>query len=620
MNKDDSMSFSQENGIVQQHLDFDLEIDMEKRIIEGEVKMKYQCIGSTNFLALDIRDLQISNVKDDNEMLKYYILKNKKNSIGDGLIIKLKKDCQVGTTGSIEIFYATSPHSLGVHFSDPNVLHHKEKKYSFLYTHGEAIYSRTFFPSQDTPSLKVTSSAKLRVKEPYSALFSGEYISQQKAQNGLIEYSFKLDKPIPTYLISFAAGVIEKRTIKDSRFEVWGEPEAMTWVEESFKNCEDYLKFYETYKPFAFNKMTFLVVPDDFPFSGMENPYVTYISEAVLAKDRSYTNTIAHEIVHYWSGNLVTNKNWVSFWLNEGITTYLNRKAFRVIHGDDVFYFELYNGLFKLDLALKDMKKNKNLDASFRSLYPKITDDPYITFSRIPYEKGAFFLHYIETVLGDSVMHKVLSDYFNNFQFKSLHSDEFIKFLKEKIIQYHPEGKQKIEEIKWNEWLHGTEMIPVDLAINSKKVEDFKKLVEHFKNGKKSLDELKIIFLKMKISEQNRVVSEISEGFKKLTPSAKEILKKLVKEEKLFDEHINVKASHRILKAQLIEDKNERENYVLESIESLKFYKVQHLRKIFGLLREINSDKSYLMGVLSKFQKRFNPLTVQRISEFIELH
>jgi leukotriene-A4 hydrolase len=619
MNKDDSMSFSQENGIVQQHLDFEVDIDMEKKILEGLVRINFKCLGSTNFAAFDISDLSIINVKDSqSNLLKYYIIKNNKSSIGNGLIVKLSKNCSQGETSFLEIYYSTTRNSLGLHFSDPNVLHHKDKKYSFLYTHGEAIYSRTFFPSQDSPSLKVTSTAMLRIKEPYTALFSGEFVAKKKLNNGLLEYSYKMDKPIATYLITFAAGVIEKKQIKDSRCEVWGEAEAMKWVDESFKNCEDYLKFYETYKPFSFNKMTFLVVPDDFPFSGMENPYVTFISEAVLAKDRSYTNTIAHEIVHFWSGNLVTNKNWVSFWLNEGITTYLNRKAFRVLHGDDEFFFELYNGLFKLDLALKDLRVNKHLDASFRSLTPKITDDPYMTFSRIPYEKGSFFMYHIETIVGDSVMHKILSDYFNEFQFKSLHSEEFIKFLKEKIQLYHPEGNKKIQEINWTEWLYGTENLPVDFSIDSKNVKDFKIKVEEYKKAEKSEDELKTMFKNMKISEKDRVLKELSESYKKLSDKALSTIESFIGDDSLFEDHVNIKASHIILKAHFIKDNMDRENFILESLETLKFYKVQHLRKIFGLLKEINPDKNYLGKILSNFKNRLNPITVNRINEYIE--
>jgi aminopeptidase N len=618
MNRNDVVSFSQADGMVQHRIDFDVMVDMERRVIEGTVRIHYKCKKETNYMGLDMRDLKIFNVKDsEGKLLKYYIFKNNKNTIGDGLIVRFDENCKKGSF--IDIHYATMPDALGVHFSDPEVLNNQDKKISFLYTHGEAIYGRTFFPSQDTPSLKIRTSAKIRIQDPYTVMFSGEYESKKRLGNGIVEFTFSLDRPIPTYLITFAAGVIEKREIPNSRCEVWGEKGALKWIDESFKHCEDYLKFYETYKPFAFKKMVFLIVPDDFPFSGMENPYVTYLTESVLSKDMSYTNTIAHEIVHFWSGNLVTNKNWSSFWLNEGITTYLNRKAFRVIHGEDVFKMELYNGLFKLEVALKELKKQTSIHESFRSLYPKIIDDPYITFSRIPYEKGSFFMYYIETLLGDETMHKIMSDYFNEFEFQSLDSDTFLMFLKFKILKYHEDGAEIIKVIAWDDWMHGTEMIPIDLQISSKNIKTFKKQIKMFKSGKKPTDELIVIFSNLKIFEKDRILKELHEDYDKLPEIAKTQIKVILQNHELFEIHKNVAASKRILEAHFIDDKEDRKKYLLDVIENFKFYKVNHMRRVFGLLRDINPDPKFLNGVIEKFNRRFNPLTIQRIREFIEL-
>ena len=44
-------------------------------------------------------------------------------------------------------------------------------------------------------------------------------------------------------------------------------------------------------------------------------------------KDRENVDVIAHELAHSWSGNLVTNASWEHFWINEGWTTYLERRV-----------------------------------------------------------------------------------------------------------------------------------------------------------------------------------------------------------------------------------------------------------------------------------------------------
>lgn len=614
MNKEDNVSFSQSDGAVQYKLEFDLDVYMKEKKIKGKVRIHYKCKSRVDTLNLDIRGLNIKKVKDSNcEEMEFNIYKNTKNNIGDALYINLVDNCE--NDSYVDIYYSVNKNSIGLHFSDSSVLH--DKRYTFMYTHGEAIYGRTFFPSQDTPSLKILASAKIRIDDPYTALFSGKLISKEEIDDDRNEFVFDMDKPIPTYLITFAAGVIEKVQIPNSRCEVWGEKDALKWVYQAFSYCEDYLKYYETYKRFEFNKMTFLIVPDDFPFSGMENPYVTYITESILIKDRSYSKVIAHEIVHFWSGNLVTNKGWSSFWLNEGITTYLSRKAIQKIHGDEEFYFNMYNGLFKLGLAIKDLKRNANIDSSFRSLSPKITDDPYITFSRIPYEKGAFFMYYLETLIGSQIMQKILSDYFTEFSFKSLDGVSFIKFIKEKIIFYigDSKGEEISQKIQWDQWLHGTEMLPVDFSFPSKKIEEIKRKVAIIANGEKPIKELIKMFSDMKIVERVRILEQLSQKYNKITPKARIKILKLLTNDNLFKDSSVLKASRIILKARLIENNKEKLNYLAQNLESLKYYKIKYLKALFYIVKEADPNRKVMEELLKKYKDIFNPLTFLRLKE-----
>lgn len=57
-----------------------------------------------------------------------------------------------------------------------------------------------------------------------------------------------------------------------------------------------------------------MVLPSSFPFGGMENPNLTFVTPTLLAGDRSLVRVIVHEIAHSWTGNLVTNANWEHFW------------------------------------------------------------------------------------------------------------------------------------------------------------------------------------------------------------------------------------------------------------------------------------------------------------------
>lgn len=62
------------------------------------------------------------------------------------------------------------------------------------------------------------------------------------------------------------------------------------------------------------------------------------------AGDKSATSTIAHEISHSWTGNLVTNKNWEDFWLNEGHTVFVERKIMGRLFGEKHRQFAMIGG------------------------------------------------------------------------------------------------------------------------------------------------------------------------------------------------------------------------------------------------------------------------------------
>lgn len=88
-----------------------------------------------------------------------------------------------------------------------------------------------------------------------------------------------------------------------------------------------------------------LVMPPSFPFGGMENPCITFVTPTVLAGDRSLVDVLAHEISHSWSGNLVTTKTFEHFWLNEGWTMFLERKIREKLEGSAVRHFHASLGL-----------------------------------------------------------------------------------------------------------------------------------------------------------------------------------------------------------------------------------------------------------------------------------
>lgn len=127
-----------------------------------------------------------------------------------------------------------------------------------------------------------------------------------------------------------------------------------------------------------------MVLPKSFPFGGMENPNLTFVSPTLIVGDKSATDVMIHEMVHSWSGNLMSCKNWECFWLNEGLTMFFEREALRDLYGEDHY---------KLHAVIGNRSLKKSIEALINTPYTALTpplkhENPDDAFSSVPYEKG----------------------------------------------------------------------------------------------------------------------------------------------------------------------------------------------------------------------------------------
>ena len=207
-----------------------------------------------------------------------------------------------------------------------------DKTKPFLFTQGQAILTRTWIPVQDSPGIRFTYNAKVKVPNDLMALMSAEN-PQARSSDGV--YSFKMDKPIPAYLIALAVGDIAYQSI-DERCGVYAEQSMINKAAWEFADMGRMVTAAEElYGPYRWGRYDVIVLPPSFPFGGMENPMLTFATPTIIAGDRSLTALIAHELAHSWSGNLVTNANWNDFWLNEGFTVYFEHRISEKLYGAD---------------------------------------------------------------------------------------------------------------------------------------------------------------------------------------------------------------------------------------------------------------------------------------------
>ena len=498
-NPEDVNTYSNFQEIIQRKVDLEVDIDFEKKTMFGNIKTTYEILNqSLENIILDLHGPEISSVSLVNEEyeninLDYSIYdKNEdKEALGTPLVINLsalkdkyKKEYDnifLNKNIIISIDFKTNENCNGIQYLTKEQT--RTKSYPFMFTQCEAILCRTLFPIQDTPSVKSTYKVKTSISSPLTFLFGGILKSHYYdcATKKKINY-FEQNIPIPSYLVAFVAGELEFAKISN-RCGVWTEKGLASLAAKEFIDAEKYIEIAEKYlnHPYEWKIYNILVLPFSFPFGGMENPNLTFVTPALLAGDKSMSNVIGHEISHSWTGNLVTNKNWKNFWVNEGFTKFMERKLDKILLGEEMSKLESIVGNNSLISAIKMFGE----DSHFTSLSPDYTGiDPDDGFSTIPYEKGYQFLCYLEEKVGEDNFQKIMGNYIEKYKYKSVDWTDF-KSVYEEFVKQNYEGRNArkiLNVIDWEKWVTEKGFPSYKMEFKSKYTEEVDQLINKFIN------------------------------------------------------------------------------------------------------------------------------------------
>ncbi|AFU99094.1 M1 family metallopeptidase [Simiduia agarivorans] len=409
------------------HFALDLNVDFKKRELAGHVVYDFERKDrNARELLLDTRDITViaTSVRVDGKWQKTgFKLEAADPALGSALRIAVPEKAE-----QVKVQYRTSPAASGLQWLQPEQT--ASKKHPFLFTQAQAIHARSFIPSQDTPQVRTTYDAILRTPKNLRAVMSAEN-TPNAAKTGT--YQFHMPQAIPSYLIALAVGDLDFKAMGD-RTGVYAEPALLDAAVAEFEDTESMLIATEkAYGPYSWGRYDLLILPPSFPFGGMENPRLSFITPTVIAGDKSLVSLIAHELAHSWSGNTVTNATWRDLWLNEGHTTYLTYRIMEIIYGTDRFNMESVLGYQDLTADLADLPANyQHLAIDLRG------KDPDDAFSDVPYEKGALFLKEIEQRIGRAAFDAYLKQYFADYAFKSLSTEDWLAYAQTHLIAKHP--------------------------------------------------------------------------------------------------------------------------------------------------------------------------------------
>ncbi len=436
----DPHSYGRPDEVAVEHLSLDLTVDFEQRRLRGSATLRVANPKGAKELHLDTRDLTIRRVLlDGTGDGAAFTWGAADPLLGKELVVPVKPQ-----TRTVTIDYETSPGAAALQWLTPEQT--ASKKLPFLYTQSQAILARTWAPCQDSPGVRMTYDATVRVPKGFLALMSAENPTELAADG---VYRFRMEQPIPSYLLAMAVGDLRFRALGPNT-GVYAEPATIDAAAAELRDVPGMMTAAEKlYGKYRWGRYDVLFLPPSFPFGGMENPRLTFATPTLLAGDRSLVSVIAHELAHSWSGNLVTNATWNDFWLNEGFTNYFESRVMEEVFGRD--YADM---LRVLSLStLREEIATRGADDPSTKLYVDWTGkDPDEGVSAIAYDKGALFLRKIEEVVGRERWDAFLRSYFEDFAFQSMTTARFERELDARLLAGHPEWKTALAAERW---IHG---------------------------------------------------------------------------------------------------------------------------------------------------------------------
>ncbi|CAF1354655.1 unnamed protein product [Rotaria sordida] len=465
----DPNSLSSFNGYRIVHTHFDLNVDFNTNILDGYVQLDVEPLNNElcecsstiktenkeipnnhgNQFVLDSRHLNIKKVllkSNNTENLLSFQVDTERES----LIIKMN-DLSNDSIISIIIYYSTS-NTKCTALQWLTKEQTADRKYPYMFSQCQAIHARSLYPCQDTPGVKSTFTAKITCPKPLTVLMSG---LQTKYDENTNTFYFEQKQAIPSYLIAIAVGQLVSYDLS-SRIRVWTEPSMIKQCQYEFEDAEIFLTAAEQLLgEYQWKRYDFLVLPPSFPYGGMENPCMNFLTPTLLAGDRSLISTIVHEMTHSWTGNLVTNENWEHFWLNEGFTSFIEAKILGNLdktNGKEVRRFHAAQQWEDLKTSIDTWRPTH----PYTCLVYRLNNiDPDDAYSSVQYYKGAALLWHLEqNIVGsESNFDEFLRSYIIKFGRKILNTDDFIQYFE----SYFPQ----VPSVDWQSWLYTPGMPPI---------------------------------------------------------------------------------------------------------------------------------------------------------------
>jgi aminopeptidase N len=436
----DTHSFARPQEARVTHVALDLSVDFDAKRIGGTAALDIQRRPDAKEIVLDDNGLEIASVTDAEKHPLQYGVGASDPNLGSPLSIALRPD-----TKRVIITYKSAPNAGALLWLTPTQT--AGKKAPFLFNQGESIENRSWIPTQDSPGIRQSWEATIHVPAGMTAVMSAPRVAQPITQGGESVFNFRMEHSVAPYMIAIAVGDLAFRSL-GPRTGVWAEPVTLPAAARELEDSERMVGAAEKlYGPYRWGRYDVLVLPPSFPYGGQENPDMTFLTPTFIAGDKSLVSLVAHELAHSWSGNLATNATWNDFWLNEGMTTYAERRIVEELYGKKQANEQIALGIDALNKAIQENggpngpDTRLHLDLKGRGPDTGLTD--------IAYEKGAAFLRTIEAIVGRRRFDAWLKGWFDRHAFQPVTSAMFLADIRANLVKGDEALDRKLMLDRW---------------------------------------------------------------------------------------------------------------------------------------------------------------------------
>ena len=377
--------------------------DLENKSVKGEVSVRFiSQVENLREIILNAGSLEIDSVTENFQKLQF----EKKESL---LKIQFPSLIKKGEKRKINITYHGTP-KFGIKFFPEQ---------NQVYT----IFSTSqWMPCVDAPADRASFRLNLIAPKNVKIVGNGDFVKENVLPNGTISSEWEQKNHVPTYLFGFAFGEFKELTERSGRVALRYLADKSLSDEDLrkiFATTKDMLAFYETKAGVKYPYKTYTQIlakgnaaQEMDSFSALNEDY----GRGVL-KDEKDVWLGAHEFAHQWWGNMVTNRDWTHFWLNEGITNFMTAAYLEHRFGRKRYLSEIERYKTSYE-KVRDSGLDKPL------VFPD-WNKPTRNDRILVYDKGAYIVHLLREELGEKLFWKGFREYTQKYFGKSVETKDF---------------------------------------------------------------------------------------------------------------------------------------------------------------------------------------------------